>query len=120
MPYNKYRFSYDDEYDTLTIYSPVKKASHGIEWGNIDVSYDSKGKLVGLQFNHASSLLTDLTKRKVIVKELNQLSDCKLLLKERAGILYVNFKFYFESGPDPLEDTLTVKSLSNPSPITAS
>lgn len=119
MPDGKFKFSYDEEYDTLAIYSQVKRASYGMEWGDIDISYDSKGNLVSLQFNNASRLLSNLTKRKVTNKLLKQISDCRMRLKESAGILYVTFKLCFKAPSKPLEDTLALKALSYQSPVTA-
>lgn len=119
MSDGKFRFSYDDEYDTLAIYSQVRRASYGIEWGDIDISYDPGGRLVSLQFNNASELLTDLTKRKVTKKLLKQLSDCRLLFKEKAGMLYVTFRLYFKGASRTIEDTLAVKALAYHSPVTA-
>ena len=120
MSAGKFRIQYDDEYDILFIYNKVKRSSQGIEWGDIDLSYDKMGKLVNLELNNASKLLSNLTKRNVSKALLKKISDCKLETKERGGILYINFKLLFEGkGIKPIEDTLPVKSINHRSPVSS-
>ena len=120
MPAGKFQIQYDDEYDILLIYDKVKRSSHGIEWGDIDVSYDKAGKLVNLELNNASKLLSNLTKKKVTKTTLKKIDECKLDTKEKGGILYINFKLFFEDkGIKPIEDTLPIKSINHISPVSS-
>ena len=120
MPEGKFQIQYDDEYDILFIYDKVKRSSHGIEWGDIDLSYDKMGKLVNLELNNASKLLSNLTKKKVTRAALKKISECKLDTMEKNGLLYINFKFLFKNNKiKPIEDTLTVKSIINDSPVSS-
>lgn len=109
---------YDEEYDVLFVYDKAKRSSHGIEWGNINISYDKNGKLVNLELNNASKLLSNLTKKKITKTLLKKITTCFLDLNEKEGILYINFKFHFKNKKlKPIEDTLTVKALNYSSPV---
>ncbi|MFH1391976.1 MAG: hypothetical protein ABIH20_06705 [Candidatus Diapherotrites archaeon] len=120
MSTDNFKLKYDEEYDNLLIYDQIKRGSTGIEWGDLELSYDKNGKLVNLFLNNASKMLTNLTKTKITKKTLSQVHNCRLDIKEKSGIVYINFKLYFqEKNREPIEDTLTVKDLNYMSPITA-
>jgi len=118
MHTDKFDFQYDSEYDVLFIYNKAGRSSHGIEWGNIDVSYDNKGKLVNFSLNNASSLLTNLTGKNITKETLKQITNCKISIKEKEGILYINFKFYLKD-KTMIEDTLPIKALNYCSPVSS-
>lgn len=118
MPTNRFSIEYDEDYDVLFIYDKTKRNSHGIEWGNMDISYDSKGKLVSLCLNHATKLLTNLTRKTIRKENLRQINACALDIKEERGVNYLNFKFYANK-KTIIEDTLPIKALNYCSPITA-
>ncbi|HZX20010.1 MAG TPA: hypothetical protein VFF13_03280 [archaeon] len=120
MSTNRFKVSYDKEYDNLLIYSQSKRGTYGIEWGDLELSYDKNGTLVNLFLNSASELLTNLTNSKVTKKTLALIDNCKLNIKEKSGIVYINFTLYFEDKKmHPIEDTLTVKAFNYQSPISA-
>lgn len=117
MPIDKFKLNYDEEYDGLFIYQQAKKASYGIEWGNIDVSYNKQGKLVNLTLNDASKLLTELTDKKITKADLSNIQDCRMSITESGGLIYIHFKFFIKNKA-PIEDTLTIKALNYSSPVT--
>ncbi len=119
-PTNKFKLVYDEEYDNLFIYDKVKRASYGIEWGDLDLSYDKSGVLANMNLSNASQFPGNLTKARITKEDLQAIHDCKINLNEKAGILHVNFKLYFkDKNREPIEDTLTVKALNYNSPVTA-
>ena len=118
MSTGKFKLEYDEEYDNLFIYDLVKRASYGVEWGALDLSYDQRGNLVALAFNNASDFLTNLTNKKVTKETLKKVNNCRLNILEKTGILYITFTLYFkEKQLTPIKDTLTVKALNFKSPI---
>lgn len=120
MPTNKFKLVYDEEYDNLFIYSQAKRTTYGLEWGDLDLSFDKKGELVNLSINNASSMLSNLTNTKITASALKEISDCRLNIKKREGLLFINFKFFFRNKlKQPLEDTLTVKAPGYNSPVSA-
>ena len=120
MPTNKFKLVYDEEYDNLFIYSQVKQSAFGIEWGDLDVSFDKKGTLVNLSLNNASSFLSNLTNAKITTQTLKGINNCRLKIKNQEGVIFINFKFFFKNkSKHPLEDTLTVKSPGYNPPLNA-
>ncbi len=117
MPTDKFKINYDEEYDGLFIFRQAQKASYGIEWGNIDVSYNRQGKLVNLTLNDASKFLTNLTEKKITKADLSNINDCRMAITESTGIIYIHFTFFIKN-KEPIEDTLTIKALNYKSPIT--
>jgi len=120
MSTGKFKIKYDEEYDNLFVYDLVKRSTYGVELGPLDLSYDQKGKLVGLAFNTASDFLTNLTNRRITKTLLGKVNNCRLNVLEKSGLVYITFRFYFkEKDLAPIEDTLTVKALNFKSPVSA-
>jgi len=117
MPTNKFKMKYDGEYDSLYFYDRVNRSSSGIEWGNLDISYDKNGNIIGLSIKGASSFLTNLTNRKITKKALAKAVSGRLKVREKAGIIYLTFIINLENEA-PIEDTITVKSINYKSPLT--
>lgn len=117
----KFRFKYDGEYDNLFIYDAIRRATYGLEWGDLDVSYDQRGNLTALSFNNATDFLSNLTNKKITKSALKQVNNCRLKVLEKSGVLYITFTLYFkEKERKPIEDTLTVKALSFKPPLSIS
>ena len=91
---SKFKFKYDEDYDNLFIYDLLKRATYGVEWGAVDISYDQRGKLVSLSFNNATDFLTNLTNKKIVIQKLR-----KDFLKKYIGGIGFGARILYDETP---------------------
>jgi uncharacterized protein YuzE len=108
-----FNFSYDLENDDLFIFKPNTKSKGSVEFGNIILDFSSKQKLIGIQLIKASKILKDLINDKTesyIKKILEELTNCKIDIKENSNIMTI--RFILSNSQKELEPTLSIPRIT--------
>ncbi len=86
----KFDFSYDEENDDLFLFRTDAKSKGSVEFGDrIVLDFNNNKELVGLEFLDASQTIADLLPERKEALSLKNLRDCRVEIREKAGITIV-------------------------------
>ncbi len=94
----KFSISYDRKIDDLFIYLSRKKSSASVEFGDVVLDIDADGKVVGVEVQGASRLLSKISGVKVSKSDLEKISQAVVEVSKIQNSLIV--KIFLKIKPE--------------------
>lgn len=107
----KFDFSYDEENDDLFLFRENSKSKGGVEFGkDIVLDFNNSRELVGIEILNATETLAELAPvRKEFAGLLSSLKNCRVDIREKAGIIII--KMFLVGRAEEAPAMITIPSL---------
>jgi len=94
----KFSIDYDDENDSLFVYSPNVKSSGSVEMGNFVFDLDSSGNLVGMEISDASEFFKVVFSKMIEMSKIREFRADVINFRNTTNIL--RFSITTDSGTE--------------------
>jgi len=108
----KFKFDYDGENDDLFLFRADSKSKGSVEFGKkIVLDFNKDRELVGIEILDATKTLSELAPaKKEFINLLKNLRECKIEIRENAGLIIV--RMFLISKAEEVPTTITVPCLA--------